>query len=58
MIALRLAGAGWVAAVHGLAARATDGVEVVRVAPHPGGGVRRAAQAGGAAPAGRPARRR
>jgi predicted dehydrogenase len=50
VITLAFAGAGWVAAVHGLAARATDGVEVVRVASRTqAAAARRAAQAGGAA---------
>jgi predicted dehydrogenase len=45
---LALAGAGWVAAVHGMAARAVDGVEVVRVGSRTrAAAARRAAQAGG-----------
>jgi predicted dehydrogenase len=49
MTTLAFAGAGWVAAVHGLAARAADGVEVVRVASRTqAAAARRAAQAGSA----------
>ncbi len=48
MTTLALAGAGWVAAVHGMAAGAADGVEVGLVAGRTAAGAaRRAAQAGG-----------
>ena len=48
MTSIALAGAGWVAAVHGMAADAVDGVEVVRVGSRTrAGAARRAAQAGG-----------
>lgn len=48
MTTLAFAGAGWVTAVHGLAARAADGVDVVRVASRTqAAAARRAAQAGG-----------
>ncbi|HEX6418179.1 MAG TPA: Gfo/Idh/MocA family oxidoreductase [Acidimicrobiales bacterium] len=46
---LAFAGAGWITAVHGMAAAATPGVEVVRVASRsPGAAARRTAQTGGA----------